>query len=133
MGVQVEEFVKIQDLEGNLHEGKGLAGELVAVKNDEGTFYGKLVALAKVRTTVVCDLLNECCRGTIDGEFHTLPRVISFDDEGKGPGEFIRDVAEVTILTDYKGGKLVFCSFECSAKYCRRAGKNSNVIVFPGE
>ena len=132
MPVEIIEFAKIQDLGGIEREGKVTATNLAEIEDEDGVkHYGSPTGLAKIRTKIVCDLGELCAKGSIDGEFKTHPKVIEFDDQGQGPGQFIKDVAEVVIASDYKGQKLVFCSYECSTKYFRKLSKNSNVIEFP--
>ena len=130
MPVEVKEFFKIRDIKGVEHEGLGVANELVAIEKADGEFvYGKAIELVKLQTKVTCDLGSDCTKGKIDEAFVTHPKVIEFEDTGKG--EFIKDVAEVVICTDYKGARKVFCSYECSAKFYRKAEKYQNVIEFP--
>ncbi len=132
MPVEIKEYAKIQTLNGIEREGVGVAVDLIAIKEDDGEiYYGKLVTVTKLRTKITCDLANECTQGKIDEEFHTLPKIIEFDEMGGGPGEFIKDVSQVVISTDFKGQKIVFCSAECSAKYFKKLAKHSNVIEFP--
>jgi len=132
MPVEITEYAKLETLSGVQVEGKVTATNLAEIEDENGVkFYGVPTGLAKIRTKIVCDLGELCSKGKIDTEFKTHPKTIEFDDQGKGPGEFIKDVAEVVITSDYKGQKLVFCSYECCTKYFRKLSKNSNVIEFP--
>ncbi len=130
MPVEVKEYFKIRDIKGIEHEGLGVANELIAIQKEDGEFvYGKATELVKLHTKVTCDLGADCTRGKIDDNFVTYPKIIEFDDTGKG--EFIKDVSEIVICSDYKGERKVFCSYECSAKYYRKVEKYQNVIEFP--
>ena len=81
MPVQVEEWVKLKDLEGNDHDGVGIANNLAAIQEGDNIVYGVVTGLVKVRTTVVCD--NPfCINSTVDYEFKTVPCTIAFDDKG---------------------------------------------------
>lgn len=133
MSVKIEEFIRIQGFDGVKKEGKLVAKDLVAIEDtiEGGHAYGQPLEIVKVRTTVTCDLEGACTKGTVDGEFRNQPKTICFDDSGAGPEQFIKDVAEVTIATDYQGQRKVFCSYECCAYYFRKAGKINNVIEFP--
>jgi hypothetical protein len=129
MPVNIIEFVKVKVPSGSEFVGKTVAVNLVEVEDDLGYRYvGTPEGVVKVRTKIECDLGDQCTQGKIDEEFKTHPKIIEFDDEGKGPGEFIKDLAEVVIASDYKGDKLVFCCYECSAKAFRKMGRNSNVV-----
>jgi hypothetical protein len=131
MPVEIKEFAKIITINEIEREGVGVATDLIAIKgDDEEIYYGKLLAVTKVRTRITCDLGTDCTRGKIDENFVTHPYVVEFDDEGKGPGDFIKDVSQVIISSDYRGAKIVFCCAECSAKYYKKLAKHSNVIEF---
>lgn len=132
MPVEIVEFAKLQTLTGVEVEGKVVATNLAQIEDQDGQiFVGMPTGVTKVRTKITCDLGDLCTKGKIDEEFKNHPRVIEFDDSGEGPSKFIKDVAEVVIASDYKGQKLVFCSFECSSKFYRKIGRTSNVIDFP--
>ena len=135
MGVEIKEYVKIKDIATGVEKvGRALANNLVAIEDTiEGSVaFGALVGLAFVRTQVTCDLGTLCTRCEVDNTFVTQPKRIQFDDNGTGPAQFVKDISEITIVSDYKGEKLVFCCYECAACYFRKAGKNTNVIEFPG-
>ena len=133
MPVLISEFIKIKSLDGKEYEGKGIASNLVAIESEDGSswIYGQLLGMTKVRSKIICDSGPHCCKSTVDEEFHTSPKIIEFDDEGQGPGSFIKDVAEVVIASDYKGQKVVFCCYECAADYFKRAKKALQDALLP--
>ena len=132
MPVEIAEYAKVKDDNGVEAEGKVIGSNLVGVEDENGTIcFGQLVGLTKIRTKITCDLGSECTKGKIDGEFHSHPKTIEFDDTGSGPGDFIKEVSQVVIASDYKGEKLVFCCYECSSKHYRKQGKYNNVVEFP--
>ena len=130
MPVSVEEYVKLKDLEGNDHDGVGVANNLAAIREGDNIVYGVVTGLVKVRTTVVCD--NPfCINSTVDDEFKTVPCTIAFDDKGDTSPDFIKKIAEIVITSDYKGEKKAFCTSECAAKFLRRESHISNVVTGP--
>jgi hypothetical protein len=134
MPVTVEEFVKIRLSDGTEKEGKALANDIVAIEDADGELdYGKLLGISFVRTKIECDSGPACTQSTVDDEFHTQPKRIFFDESGGAPEQFVKEMAEVTVVSDYKGVKQVFCSWECSAAHFRRLGKSTNVIEFPSQ
>ena len=130
MGVTLKEFLKIESLDGQSHEGVGLAGDLVAVQNEEGTFYGKVLEGVKVHTTVVCDSGADCVNSTVDGEFKTSPKIVEFEDNGSNDAAFIQELAQIVITSDFKGMKKAFCSEICASAYLKKHSREGKVIEF---
>lgn len=127
MPVSVKEYVKIKDLEGNEHEGVGIATNLTAIDIDGTTVYGIVTEMVKVRTKVVCDN-EQCINSEVDDQFKTSPRVIEFDDNGDSSPDFIRKIAQIVIASNYRGEKMAFCTPECAAHYMKKTHK-SNVVT----
>jgi len=120
MPVTVNEIVEIVDVAGERHEGKAIATNLTCLENpDGGHWYGKLTKMVRLETTIVCD--NEKCEhGHVDENFHTQPKTISFVESEGASKDFIKDIADVIITSDFEGNKLVFCSLECLAAKSKR-------------
>jgi YHS domain-containing protein len=126
MTVTVEEYVKIVDDKGQNHVGIAIATNLVAIKSGEDIIYGAAVEMDHIHTTIVCDN-PQCENSTVDDNFQTHPKRIEFDENKENSADFIKDLAEVTITTDYKGVKSVFCSPRCAAHFLK---KPANVLEF---
>lgn len=132
MPVTIEEFAKIQTLEGEEVEGKGFATNLTAlILPDDSVAYGKMIGITKIRTTITCDSGKHCNNSTTDDQFVTHPKVIEFNDTGGQEASFIKEIAGIVITSDYKGSKLAFCSPECAASHLKREAKKVSVIEFP--
>lgn len=128
MSVSVKEILKIKDGEGAEHTGEALAGNLVAIKDGEKVFYGTPVERVKLLTKIVCDAGKDCVNLTALDDFTTQPKTIEFEETG-GNEEFLKDIANVTILQDYKGDRIVFCSKECALGFLKRIGRQDPKVV----
>ena len=128
--VLIQEYVKIRDVEGKEHEGLALATNLVAVELEDKTLvYGMVTAMSKVRTKVICDAGDDCLNSTVDGEFKTVPKTIEFDDNGSNSAEFIKEISDIVITSDYAGTKQAYCSKKCAAHLLKKV--KTNVVEFP--
>ena len=128
MSVAVKEILKIKDGEGVEHVGEALAGNLIAIKDGEKVFYGTPVERVKLLTKIVCDAGKDCVNLTALDDFTTQPKTIEFEETG-GNEEFLKDIANVTILQDYKGDRIVFCSKECALGFLKRLGRQEQKVA----
>lgn len=130
MGVTIREYLRVKDNGGNTHEGYALAGDLVAIQSENGIVYGKPFEGLRIETTIVCDSGEKCTNATVNDEFKSVPKTISFTEDGSQNPEFIKLLSDIVITQDFNGKKLSFCSSECAASHLRRKNKDT-VIEFP--
>jgi len=121
MPVTIEEYAKITDEAGKSHEGKVIATNLTAIEEDGTTVYGATLQVTKVLVTVECD--NEKCENsTVGDDFVTRPKTIKYD-QTQPSEDYIKDIANVQIITDYKGERKVYCSADCYAANLKRKSR----------
>lgn len=130
MPVTIKEYVKLKAVDGTDHEGIGVATNLTAIEENGTLVYGVATGLVKVRTTVVCD--NEhCINSVVNEEFKTVPATIEFDDDGDKSADFIKKVADIVIISDYKNQAKAYCCADCYASMIRKE-KKSRIIIPDG-
>lgn len=123
MPVTVKEYVKIKTIDGFEQEGQAIAGNLVAIQDEGGSFFfGEVLEGVKMDTTVVCD--NPLCtQGLVDIQMKTIPKTIEFDQNGNGPNGAVADASKIVTLSDFNNTRLVFCCAECASNFLRRVVK----------
>lgn len=128
MAVTIKEIIKIKALDDTEHTGEAIAGSLVAVKEGETIFYGAPVERVKLLTKIVCDAGKDCVNLEAMDDFTTRPKTVEFEENG-GNKEFLNDIANVTILQDYKGDRVVFCSQACALGFLKRLGRKEQKVI----
>jgi len=132
MPVEVEEYVKITDVDGKEHEGKLLAKDLVSVDDGGVTYYGAALGITKVRVKVTCD--NEKCENSEVGpDFVTRAKTIQFDETGQNAAETIKEISDIVIVSDYTGKKMAFCTPQCYSAAVRRTERDKIVDISAGK
>lgn len=129
MPVQIREFLKVKALDNTEHIGEAIAANLVAIKvEDNSIAYGSAVERVKLLTKIVCDGGKDCAKLQSLDDFTTSPKIIEFEETASDM-KFLQDIADVVILQDYKGDRVVFCSKECASGFLKRESRKDAKVL----